>query len=156
MAKGLGVRLTAEGKARLEEEHRLLSAERIPALTARIREIAAYEDGTDNGEAEALKEELVQAEARVQELERLLPRAEVIRREAGDDAVGLGSRVTLRADDGEVETWLLVAPEEANAHGGSISTDSPVGRALLGCHLGDTPAVVTPAGTIVYTVLEVA
>ncbi len=156
MATVNSVRLTAEGKARLEEEHRTLVQVRLPTLTGRIREIAAFEDGTDNNESEELKEERAQVEARIEELERLLARAEVIEPTQSDGVVQLGSRVTLRADDGEVETWTVVAPVEANAHGGSISTDSPVGRALLGCRLGDTPTVTTPGGTIVYTVLEVA
>jgi len=156
MAIDNSVRLTAEGKARLEEERRSLAEVRLPALAERIREIAAYEDGTDNNEAEELKEERAQVEARIEELERLLARAEVIDPTIGDGAVRLGSRVTLRSDDGEVETWTVVAPEEAKAQTGSISTESPVGRALLGCRRGDTPTVTTPGGAIVYTVLEVA
>lgn len=149
------VQLTAEGKARLEEELRTLRDERKPALSARIYEANEYGDVTDNGEYEGLKEELIITETRIADLEQTLARAEVIKPGPSDGSVQLGSRVQLRSDDGEEETWLLVSPEEAHAKDGSISTESPVGRALLGCRAGDSATVTTPGGVIVYTVLQV-
>jgi transcription elongation factor GreA len=62
----------------------------------------------------------------------------------------------LRSDDGETESWILVRPEEANTLDGTISTDSPVGRALVGCRVGDSATVVTPGGEIVYSVVAVS
>jgi len=156
MVKDRTVRLTAGGKARLEEELEALLTRRRPDLAARIKEAAEHGDVSDNSEYEDLKEEWVIVEARIRDLEQTLERAEIIHREAGDDAVGLGSRVTLRSDDGEEETWVLVSPEEANTLDGSISTESPVGRALLGCRAGDSPTVTTPGGTMIYTVVSVA
>ena len=156
MVKDRTVQLTAAGKARLEEELNHLRTVKKPDLAARIQEATEHGDISDNSEYEELKEEYVLIEARIHELEQTLDRAEMIHREAGDDSVGLGSVVTLRGDDGEEETWTLVSPEEANTLDGTISTDSPVGRALLGCHVGDTPAVQTPGGQIVFTVLKVA
>ena len=156
MVKDRTVRLTAEGKTRLEEELDGLRTRRLPALAVRIQEATEHGDVSDNSEYEDLKAEWVTVEARIRDLEQTLERAEVIRREAGDDAVGLGSRVTLRSDDGEEETWILVSPEEANTLDGTISTESPVGRAVLGCRPGDSPTVTTPGGAIVYTVVSVA
>ncbi len=156
MVKDRTVRLTAEGKTRLEDELEGLRTRRLPTLAARIQEATEHGDVSDNSEYEDLKEEWVIVEARIRDLEQTLERAEIIHREAGDDAVGLGSRVTLRSDDGEEETWILVSREEANTLDGTISTDSPVGRALLGCRPGDSPTVTTPGGAIVYTVVSVA
>ena len=156
MVKDRTVRLTAQGKTRLEEELETLRTVRRPALAARIQDATEHGDVSDNSEYEELKEEWVMVEARIRDLEQTLERAEVIQRDASDDAVGLGSRVTLRSDDGEEETWILVSPEEANTLDGTISTESPVGRALVGCHVGDSPSVTTPGGTMVYTVVSVA
>ena len=155
MVKDRTVRLTAEGKARLEEELNLLLTVKRPELASRIQEASEHGDISDNSEYEEIKEEFVLIDARIRELEQTLERAEIIRRDAADDSIGLGSRVTLRSDDGEEKTWVLVSPEEANTLDGTISTDSPVGRALLGCRPGDSPTVTTPAGAIVYTVLSV-
>ena len=157
MVKDRTVRLTADGKARLEEELTILRTQRRPELATRIQEATEHGDVSDNSEYEELKDEWVMIEARIRDLEQTLERAQVIQR---DDAVagvvGLGSRVTLRSDDGEEETWILVSPEEANTLDGTISTESPVGRALVGCRVGDSPTVTTPGGSMVYTVVNVA
>jgi len=149
------VQLTAAGKTRLEAELHHLETEKLPALTSRIQEATEHGDVSDNSEYEDLKEEYVMIEARIRDLRLTLERAEIVHREAGDDSVGLGSEVTLQDDDGETETWTLVSPEEANSLEGTISTDSPVGRAVIGCRAGDSSTVVTPAGSIVYRVVSV-
>ncbi len=52
-------------------------------------------------------------EARIGELEQTLERAAIVEKPAEEGIVGLGSEVTLRAEDGEVETWVFVSPQEA-------------------------------------------
>lgn len=148
------VPLTAEGKARLEDELRTLKTRRRPELSARIQEETESGDVTDNAEYEELKELFAITEARITELEQTLARATLVEKPTGG-IVGLGSRVTLRGDDGVEETWTLVRPEEANTLEGCISTESPVGRAVLGCRIGDTPSVTTPAGPMTMTILSV-
>ena len=81
---------------------------------------------SDNSEFEAVKEELVLTDARIQELEQMLEHAEVIQ-PTSTDFVTLGSTVTIRGDDGVEESWTLVNHVEADTREGSISTDSPVG-----------------------------
>jgi transcription elongation factor GreA len=147
--------LTEAGKTRLEVELNDLRTRRRPELQARIQEATESGDISDNSEYEELKDEWAILDARIQELEQTLERAAVIKREAGNDIVGLGSQVTLRSDDGEEETWVLVSPQEANSLDGTISTDSPVGRALLGCRPGDSATVGTPGGAMIYTVVSV-
>lgn len=155
MVKERTVQLTAAGKARLEEELAQLSSTKLPDLLARIQEANEHGDISDNSEYENLKEDLVLAEARVQELEQLLLRAEIIQRDAADDTIGLGSVVTIQSNDGETETWTLVRQEEANTLDGTISTESPVGRSLVGRKVGDSTTVSTPGGEIIYTVVNV-
>lgn len=149
------VQLTPEGRQRLSDELTNLRTVKLPELTQRIQDANEHGDISDNSEYEELKEELVLTDARIHELEFLLNKAEDVAPPARG-TVGLGSSVTIRSDDGEKETWRLVSPEEADTRVGAISTDSPVGRALMGRKKGDTTEVETPAGTIVYTVLSVA
>lgn len=148
--------LTAAGKARLSDELHELRTRRRPELHARIQEATESGDISDNSEYEELKDEWASLEARIFELEQTLGHAEVIQREEGVEIVGLGSKVTLRSDDGEEETWILVSPQEANTMDGTISTQSPVGRAVVGCRAGDSATVPTPSGSMVYTVVAVA
>ena len=148
--------LTEAGKHRLEEELQDLRMRRRPDLHARIQEATESGDISDNSEYEELKDEWASLEARIFDLEQTLDHSEIIQREDGDEAVGLGSTVTLRSDDGEEETWILVSPQEANTLDGTISTESPVGRAIMGCRAGDAATVRTPSGAMVFTVVDVA
>lgn len=156
MVQAQGVQLTAQGRMKLDEELRMLREERQPALSARIFEANEHGDVSDNGEFNDLKEELAMLEARVAELELMLSRAQIIEAGSGDGTVRLGSTVRIRDEDGETETWQVVSPEEADSLTGSISTESPVGEALVGCREGESLTVSTPGGDIVYTVLGVS
>ena len=147
--------LTEAGKRRLEDELQDLRTRRRPELHTRIQEATESGDISDNSEYEDLKDEWASLEARIFDLEQTLEHSEIIQRQDGDDVVGLGSTVTLRSDDGEEETWVLVSPQEANTLDGTISTESPVGRAIVGCRAGDAATVRTPSGAIVFTVVTV-
>jgi len=149
------VRLTPEGRDRLKEELEYLRHTKMPELTTRIQDANEHGDISDNSEYEDLKEEVVMTDARVTELEFLLETAEIVAPPSGG-AIGLGSTVTIVGDDGERETWRLVSPEEADTRAGAISTDSPVGGALMGHKKGDKTTVETPGGAITYTVEKVA
>lgn len=148
------IQLTPAGKAKLEDELNTLITVRRPELTSQIQESSDQGDPTDNPE-DVFKEELIQVEARISELEQMLERAEVIEH-TSTDKVGLGSTVTIRGDDGVQETYTLVNHVEADIRDGSISTESPVGQALLGKAVGDSANVKTPGGMIVYTVIAIA
>ena len=154
MAQGT-VPLTAAGKARLEDQLDLLRTRRRPELMARIQDETESGDVSDNSEYEELKETAAIVDARIRELEQTLSKA-VLVEAASDGTVGLGSSVTLRDGEGVEETWTLVSPQEANAVAGTISTGSPVGRAVLGCRKGDSPTARTPVGEMVYIVVDVA
>jgi transcription elongation factor GreA len=148
--------LTEVGKTRLEEELLDLRSRRRPELHERIQEATESGDVSDNAEYEELKDEWAMLEARIRELEQTLDRAVIVEKPSEDGLIGLGSEVTLRADDGEVETWVLVSPEEAKSGDGRISTQSPVGQALMGCRVGESATVTAPGGAMRYTVVKVA
>ena len=155
MVKDRIVRLTPAGKARLADELHHLTTVKKPALARRIQDASDRGDASDNSEYEEIKETYVLTEARIHELEQMLERAEIIETHSEGGVIGLGSVVTLRTDDGEEETWTLVSPEEANSLDGTISTASPVGHAVMGCRVGDSPTVKTPGGEIVFRVVKV-
>jgi transcription elongation factor GreA len=155
MVRNHVVQLTAEGRDRLKEELEHLRHSKLPELTTRIQDANEHGDISDNSEYEDLKEEVVMTDARITELEFLLDTAEIIEAPSGG-TIGLGSTVTILSDDGESETWRLVSPEEADTRAGAISTDSPVGSALVGRKKGDKTTVETPGGAITYSVKKVS
>jgi transcription elongation factor GreA len=149
------VQLTPAGKARLEDE--LVHLRDIKRKELAVRIEASNDDGdiSDNSEYEELKEELIMADRRIQELEYLLATAETVDHKY-DGTISLGSVVSLVDSEGEEATWTLVDPAEADTRAGSISTKSPVGHSLMGKSKGDSATVETPVGTIVYTINNVA
>lgn len=156
MATERQLKLTSEGKARLEEELRHLREERLKELSQRIQ--AANEEGdiSDNSEFEELKEEYYYAEDRVREIQHMLSRAVLLEEGSPDGTIDLGSRIIVQADDDdEPENWMLVNEEESQAVEGRISDESPVGVALLGKKAGDTITIKTPGGEINYKIIDV-
>jgi transcription elongation factor GreA len=156
MATERQLKLTREGKSRLEEELRQLREERLKELSQRIQ--AANEEGdiSDNSEFEELKEEYYYAENRVREIQDILSRSVILEEGSVDGTIGLGSRITVQADDDdEPEHWMLVNEEESSALEGRISDESPVGIALLGKRAGDTVTIKTAGGGISYNIIDV-
>ena len=71
------------------------------------------------------------------------------------DRVGLGSRVVvLDTKKNEEIIYYLVTSEEADAPNGRISTQSPIGKSLLGKEVGDTVKMQAPGGTKELEILE--
>ena len=71
-----------------------------------------------------------------------------------DDMIRVGSRVCLRDTDGSVE-FSIVVPAEADVAEARVSAESPLGRALLGRHVGDEVRYRAPGGVLTVTVVEV-
>jgi len=133
--------LTPEGHAKLEEEYRRLTTEKRPEAQARLREaLQVPGDLADNPEYVDARAELDFVEVRIELLERRLHAARVLEPdEPSGEVVTLGSHVTLDdLEDGAREEYVLVASAESDPAEGRLSVDSPVGRALLGHHRGDT------------------
>ncbi len=148
-------RLTPEGRERLQRELDQLRNERLPELSRLIQESTGDGDISDNSEYEEMKDEYMYLENRGHELENILENAEILVPGAGDGTVQLGSTVTVRDEDGIEERWIIVDSAEASLSENRVSSDSPVGKALLDCRAGDTAAVETPGGPYTYSIVNV-
>jgi transcription elongation factor GreA len=60
--------------------------------------------------------------------------------------VRLGSRVRLRYADADEDDEFVLVPPEADRSPLSVSSVSPLGRALLGAHAGERVRVSAPGG----------
>lgn len=151
------VPMTVEGFKTLEIElHRLKSQER-PRIIQAIAEARAHGDLSENAEYHSAKEAQGMNEARVNDLEDKLSRAEVIDpSKLSGDTVKFGAVVTLADEDsGDKVKYRIVGDMEANVREGKISISSPIARALIGKTKGDSCEVTTPKGSRSYEVLRV-
>jgi transcription elongation factor GreA len=155
MAVEQRIQLTPQGKAELEQERDQLRNVKRTDLLERIQELSSDGDVSDNSEYEDVKEELVQLESRIREIENIINSAEIVERAKSDGSVVFGSVVTLVDEHGEEETWTIVGPQEANARLGRISNVSPVGAALLGKRKKEKITVTAPGGQTVFRIKDV-
>lgn len=128
------ISLTAEGKKELEKELEDLIKNR-PVIAEKIATARAFGDLSENEEYSSARNEQKMAEGRILEIQDILKNAKIIR--AGKkDVVGLGTTVRINLGGREVE-YALVGPTEANPLEGKISNESPIGKAIAGCRVGD-------------------
>ena len=138
--------LTPEGLKRLQDEMRDLRDERRPEVAARINTATQSGGTVDNAEYDEAKSAQAFVEGRIRELENILANAVVAEHNA--DAVGIGSRVTVKEQGGKTQRYVVVGSAEASPLQGKISNESPVGQALLGKAVGDEVEVATPARVV--------
>lgn len=150
--------LTHTGAQRLREElDRLKSVER-PRVIQAIAEARAHGDLKENAEYHAAREQQSFVEGRIKELESVLSRAQVIdvsKLPAGSRVV-FGAKVELiDLQNNESVVYQIVGDLEADIKTGLISVSSPLARALIGKHEGDTVLIQAPVGTREYEIVSV-
>ena len=134
----MGEKLTESDvkKIQAEIEHRKLVV-RKEALEA-VKEARAHGDLSENFEYHAAKKDKNQNESRIRYLERMLKNAVIISDQSGADEVGLNNMVELYfEEDDETDRFKLVTSIRGNSMKGYISTESPLGKAILGHKVGD-------------------
>ncbi len=155
MASADKVPMLAEGHAKLEGELKRLRAER-PEVVESIEVARAHGDLSENAEYHAAKERQGQNEATIADLEDQLSRAQIIDPAAlSGDKVLFGATVTLKAEDGKTIKYQLAGQVEADAKGGRISYNSPLGRALIGRQAGEEVEVSAPSGDRYYQIKKI-
>ena len=131
-------KLTKNDIQKMQEEinHRKLVV-RKEALEA-VKEARAHGDLSENFEYHAAKKDKNQNESRIRYLERMIKTAQIVSDESREDEIGLYNTVDLYfEDDDEVETYKLVTTVRGNSMKGLISSESPLGSAIMGQRVGD-------------------
>lgn len=150
--------MTKDGHVKLEAELERLKKVDRPNVIQAIAEAREHGDLSENAEYHAAREQQSFIEGRIEELEAVLSRADIIDpTKFSGDVIRFGARVTIIDDDTEEETtYQIVGEYEADIEQRKLSIVSPVARALIGKTVGDTVEVRTPKGAKDYEVLKVA
>jgi transcription elongation factor GreA len=147
--------LTPEGHRKLEDELIYLTTVRRPEVAKAIHEAKLDGDVSENAGYEEAKRQQAFLEGRIMTIESMLKNAVLIESNGPSDTVVLGSRVTVVEDGWEPETYSIVGSAEADPGAGRISNESPLGKALMGHHVGDTVAFEAPGGTVTVEILGI-
>ncbi|MFF3516380.1 GreA/GreB family elongation factor [Streptomyces sp. NPDC002573] len=136
--------ISAAARHALEQELADLRAERTMVAATLRDSDAAVGDRADEADELQRAGDMQRLDARISMISTRLREAET----AGPpptDLVGVGSTVTVRFPDGSVET-LQIGETAEELDPTLVTADSPLGRALLGHHAGDTVSYDAPGG----------
>ncbi|AOH37082.1 transcription elongation factor GreA [Luteimonas sp. JM171] len=151
--------LTVQGAQKLRAELEELKSVKRPAVINAIAEARAHGDLKENAEYHAAREQQGFIEGRIKQLESELSHAQVI----DVSTLNAGSKIVFGAtveledlDSGEETRYQIVGDLEADIKQGLIAISSPVARALIGKHEGDSVSIDTPGGTREYDIVSVS
>lgn len=147
--------LSQDAYTRLKAELNALKTSGREQISHEIEVARAHGDLRENAEYHAAKDEQGRMEARIRQLETLL-RDVTIGEPVSAEVAAAGVVVALNID-GDVETFLLGSREDHHDDYEILSTESPMGQAVLGARQGDTVTFETPTGsTINLTIATLA
>ncbi len=150
--------ITVFGLEKLKEELIFLKEKKRPEIVAAIAEARSHGDLKENAEYHAAKEQQSHSEGRIQEIEDLIARANVIdvTKIYNDGKVIFGSTVYLQnLDTNENIEYKLVGKDEADLKKKLIFFQSPVGKGLIGKNKNDLVEISTPSGVKNFEIIDV-
>ena len=149
--------LTMTDKRNLEKELEDLRLEELK-VAEEIKIARGHGDLSENAEYDEAKNAEARVYGRLAEVENTLKTAVFVDdSDLPTDTVALGSAVKVHdLEYDEDETYTLVGFTEADPARLFISGESPIGKALLGAHVGDVVEASTPGGIVKLKVLEIS
>ena len=150
--------ITVEGLEKLKKELIVLKEKKRPEIVAAIAEARSHGDLKENAEYHAAKEQQSHNEGRIQEVEDIIARANVIdvTKINNDGKVIFGSTVYLQnLDTNEKIDYKIVVKDEADLKKKLIYFKSPIGKGLIGKNKKDLVEIKTPAGTKNFEIIDV-
>jgi transcription elongation factor GreA len=148
------IQFTKTGLEEIRAELDELKGQKLTAAIERVARARDFGDLSENAEYHAAKEELSFIEGRVEELENIIAKAEVVGGKGKKGAVDIGCKVTVTVA-GKEHTYEIVGEWEADPMKKKISHTSPLGQALFGKKMGEAVEFEAPAGKVIYKIKKI-
>jgi len=150
--------ITVNGLNKLKEELIYLKEKKRPEIIAAIAEARSHGDLKENAEYHAAKEQQSHNEGRIEEVNDIIARANVIdvTKLSNDGKIIFGSTVNLEnLDTGEKLEYKIVGKDEADLKKKLIYYKSPIGKGLIGKNKNNLVKINTPAGVKNFEIKDV-
>ena len=150
--------ITIKGLNKLKEELIYLKEKKRPEIIAAIAEARSHGDLKENAEYHAAKEQQSHNEGRLEEINDIIARANVIdvTKLSNDGKIIFGSTVHLEnLDTGEKLEYKIVGKDEADLKKKLIYYGSPIGKGLIGKNKNELVEINTPAGIKNFEIKDV-
>lgn len=146
MAEKKIIEITEEGYAEVEKEYQNLKDVLIPANIQALQDARSQGDLSENADYDAARDEQARLDARLKELEYIKKNHKIIEVDKSKK-VSIGKNVNITyLDINKTFDFSIVGTIEADPINGKISSESPLGKALIGAKKGDTVTVVSESG----------
>ena len=158
MAEEKKVILTREGYEKLEKELEYNITVRRNEIAEQISIARGFGDLSENAEYDEAKNEQSRLEAKILDMENTIRNCVVVdESDIRTDKVGVGNKVRVMNHKLNKElTFVIVGSNETDPKNMKISTESPIGAALLGKRKGESITVETPGGAMNIDILEIS
>lgn len=153
--------LTKESLEKFKKELDYLKTEKRKEIGEKLNVAISFGDLSENAAYHQAKEEQSFLEGRILELEHLVKTAEIIKVKPHTGWVQVGSVVYLhnlvekKRLFKKPERFEIVGAAEADPLAGKISSESPIGKALLNKPKGAIIEIETPRGKIKYKIAKI-
>ena len=150
--------ITIKGLEKLKEELDYLKNVKRHEIISAIAEARSHGDLKENAEYHAAKELQSHSEGRIQEINDVIARANVIdvTKLSNSGKIIFGSTIELlNTETNEKKTYKIVGKDEADIKKNLIYFKSPIGKGLIGKNLNNIVEIQTPAGKKIYEVKNV-
>jgi transcription elongation factor GreA len=139
-----------------QELHSLKTVDR-PAASRAIAEAREKGDLKENAEYDAAKEAQGLLEAKISQLEGVIANAKIVDTSTIDTSkVTILTRVTItNMATKKTVTYQIVGEKEADLKAGKISASSPIGKGLIGKHIGEIAEVHAPNGVLKFKIEDI-
>ena len=150
--------ITINGLEKLKKELIFLKEKKRPEIVAAIAEARSHGDLKENAEYHAAKEQQSHNEGRIEQINDIIARANVIdvTKIQNDGKVIFGSTVYLEnLDTGEKINYKIVGKDEADLKNKLLYFQSPISKGLIGKNKNDLVEISTPAGIKNFEIKDV-
>jgi transcription elongation factor GreA len=150
--------LTKETLEQMKEELNKLKTSGRAEIARQISEAREKGDLKENAEYDAAKEAQGHHEAKIAQLQTALMSARVLDAKDIDiSKVSVLSKVRVtNLTNKKTMVYQIVSEKEADLKMGKISISSPIGKGLLGKHIGEVAEVTAPSGTFKFMIEEIS
>ncbi len=162
--------LTKEGLEKLKKELEELKTTKRKEISEKLKHAISFGDLKENAAYHEAKDSQAFLEGKIMELQKLINSA-VIAKIGNKEKVQIGDTVTIESSDSEDKSrtfppsvkpngkvrdkYVIVSPAEADPIKGKISSESPLGKAILNLKAGEGFEFDSPGGKIKYKVLKI-
>ncbi|MEG2174851.1 MAG: transcription elongation factor GreA [Oscillospiraceae bacterium] len=148
--------MTREEFSTLKNELEYLRTVKREQVSEKIRVARGFGDLSENSEYDEAKNDQAQLESRIGRIEEQLKHVSIVE-EVSTDSVAIGTKVVLLdMSYGDETEYRIVSSAGSSDDGHTITTGSPVGKAILGKRAGQEAIVKAPAGEIQFKIVSIS